>query len=65
MDKSKFMKARIEAQYFAGGSRIGAASVIDFEELAKAKKNVGGAMTTSMVMRKDEGIKNAKRNQSQ
>ena len=64
MDKSKFMKAKIEARYFAGGSRIGAAPVIDLEELAKPKKNFGGAKTANMVTRKDKGIKNAKRNQS-
>lgn len=65
MDKSKFMKAKIEARYFAGGSRIGAAPVIDLEEVLKPKKNFGGAKTASLVTRKDKGIKNAKRNQQQ
>eukprot|EP00578_Thalassiosira_sp_NH16_P010815 CAMPEP_0181120878 /NCGR_PEP_ID=MMETSP1071-20121207/24414_1 /TAXON_ID=35127 /ORGANISM="Thalassiosira sp., Strain NH16" /LENGTH=929 /DNA_ID=CAMNT_0023205609 /DNA_START=19 /DNA_END=2808 /DNA_ORIENTATION=- len=65
MDKSKHMKEKIEARYFAGGARIGAAPVVDLEELAKPKKNFGGAKNANMVTRKDKGIKNAKRNTRQ
>ncbi|KAL7537349.1 hypothetical protein ACHAXR_007755 [Thalassiosira sp. AJA248-18] len=64
MDKSKAVKAKVEARYFAGGSRIGAAPVVDLEALiAPKKKNFGGAKTANMVTRKDKGVKNAKRNQ--
>jgi len=63
MDKSKVMKAKIEARYFQGGSRIGNAPVIDLEELNQPKKkNFGGAKNANMVTRVDKGVKNAKRN---
>jgi ATPase subunit of ABC transporter with duplicated ATPase domains len=62
MDKSKHVKEKVEARYFAGGARIGAAPVIDLEELNKPKKNFGGAKNANMVTRKDKGVKNAKRN---
>ncbi|KAL7491220.1 hypothetical protein ACHAWT_000643 [Skeletonema menzelii] len=62
MDKSKEFKEKVEARYFAGGSRIDSAPVIDLEELKKPKKNFGGAKTANMVTRKDKGVKNAKRN---
>lgn len=61
MDKSKDFKKKVEARYFAGGARIGAAPIVDLEELAKPKKNFGGAKTAGLVTRKDKGIKNAKR----
>jgi len=61
MDKSKYMKEKIEARYVSGVERIEKAPVVDFEELAKPKKNFGGAKTAGMVTRKDKGIKNAKR----
>jgi len=62
MDKSKDFKKKVEARYFAGGSRIGNAPVIDLEELNKPKKkNFGGAKNAGMVTRKDKGVKNAKR----
>jgi ATPase subunit of ABC transporter with duplicated ATPase domains len=61
MDKSKHMKEKVEARYVQGVSRIGAAPVIDIEELQKPKKNFGGAKTANMVTRKDKGVKNAKR----
>ena len=63
MDKSKAVKEKIEARYFQGGARIGAAPIIDLEALEpKKKKNFGGAKTANMVTRKDKGVKNAKRN---
>jgi ATP-binding cassette subfamily F protein 3 len=61
MDKSKYMKEKIEARYVAGVERIEAAPIVDLEELAKPKKNFGGAKTAGLVTRKDKGIKNAKR----
>lgn len=61
MDKSKYMKEKIEARYVAGVERIEKAPIVDFEELTKPKKNFGGAKTAGMVTRKDKGIKNAKR----
>jgi ATPase subunit of ABC transporter with duplicated ATPase domains len=64
MDKSKKVKEKVEARYFAGGARIGSAPVIDMEELIgvdKKKKNFGGAKTANLVTRKDKGVKNAKR----
>mmetsp|Transcript_36961 Transcript_36961/g.68479 ORF Transcript_36961/g.68479 Transcript_36961/m.68479 type:complete len:889 (+) Transcript_36961:95-2761(+) len=64
MDKSKAFKAKVEARYFAGGSRIGAAPIVDLEALQKPKKNFGGAKTANMVTRKDKGVKNAKRNKA-
>merc|ERR1712176_770846 len=63
MDKSKDFKKKVEARYFAGGSRIGSAPVIDLESLNQPKKkNFGGAKNANMVSRKNKGIKNAKRN---
>lgn len=63
LDKSKAVKEKIEARYFTGGSKIGAAPIIDLEALIPVKKkNFGGAKTANMVTRKDKGIKNAKRN---
>lgn len=65
MDKSKDFKAKVEARYFAGGSRIEKAPIIDLEELQpKKKKNFGGAKTANLVTRKNKGVKNAKRNQA-
>lgn len=61
MDKSKHVKEKVEARYVKGVSRIGAAPVIDLEELNKPKKNFGGAKNANMVTRKDKGVKNAKR----
>ena len=61
MDKSKHIKEKVEARYVAGVSRIESAPVIDIEEVAKKKKNFGGAKTAHMVTRKDKGVKNAKR----
>jgi ATPase subunit of ABC transporter with duplicated ATPase domains len=61
MDKSKKMKEQIEARYVQGVDRIGAAPIVDLEELIKPKRNFGGAKTAGMVTRKDKGIKNAKR----
>ena len=63
MDKSKHMKEKIEARYVQGVSRIEAAPVIDLEAIQKPKKNFGGAKTANMVIRKDKGVKNAKRMQ--
>mmetsp|Transcript_28319 Transcript_28319/g.60370 ORF Transcript_28319/g.60370 Transcript_28319/m.60370 type:complete len:891 (-) Transcript_28319:172-2844(-) len=62
MDKSKAFKAKVEARYFSGGARIGAAPLIDLEVLnPPKKKNFGGAKTANLVTRKDKGVKNAKR----
>jgi ATPase subunit of ABC transporter with duplicated ATPase domains len=61
MDKSKKMKEQIEARYVQGVDRIGAAPIVDLEELIKPKRNFGGAKTAGMVTRKDKGVKNAKR----
>lgn len=63
MDKSKHVKEKVEARYVKGVSRIGAAPIIDLEELQKPKKNFGGAKTANLVSRKDKGVKNAKRQQ--
>ena len=65
MDKSKDMKKKIEARYVKGVDRIEAARTVDLEELAKPKKNFGGAKTANMVTRKDKGVKNAKRMKQQ
>jgi len=64
MEKSQYMKEKIEARYVKGVDRIGSVPVIDMEEAAKPKKNFGGAKTAHMVTRKDKGIKNAKRMQT-
>lgn len=63
MEKSKHIKEKVEARYVQGVSRIGAAPIIDLEELQKPKKNFGGAKNANMVTRKDKGVKNAKRQQ--
>jgi ATPase subunit of ABC transporter with duplicated ATPase domains len=65
MDKSEHVKEKVEARYVKGVNRIGAAPVIDIEELTKPKRNFGGAKTANQVTRKDKGIKNAKRQQAQ
>eukprot|EP00531_Pseudo-nitzschia_arenysensis_P006725 CAMPEP_0116151578 /NCGR_PEP_ID=MMETSP0329-20121206/20173_1 /TAXON_ID=697910 /ORGANISM="Pseudo-nitzschia arenysensis, Strain B593" /LENGTH=844 /DNA_ID=CAMNT_0003648203 /DNA_START=109 /DNA_END=2644 /DNA_ORIENTATION=- len=61
MEKSKEMRKKIEARYVQGLDRIGAAPLVDFEELQKPKKNFGGAKTANQVTRKNKGVKNAKR----
>ena len=63
MEKSKYLKEKIEARYVNGVSRIESAPVIDLEEIEKSskKKSFGGAKTAHMVTRKDKGVKNAKR----
>jgi len=63
MDKSKHVKEKVEKRYVKGVDRIGAAPVIDLEEIeiGKKKKNFGGAKNANMVTRKDKGVKNAKR----
>lgn len=62
MEKSKEMRKKIESRYVKGVDRIGAAPIIDLEELTKPKRNFGGAKNAGMVTRKDKGVKNAKRN---
>ena len=64
MEKSKEMRKKIEARYVQGLKPIGAAPIIDLEEINKPKKNFGGAKNANQVTRKDKGIKNAKRMQS-
>ena len=61
MEKSKEIRKKIEARYVQGLDRIGAAPIVDFEELKKPKKNFGGAKTANQVTRKNKGVKNAKR----
>ena len=61
MEKSKHIKEKVEARYVKGVSQIGAAPIIDLEEVQKPKTNFGGAKTANMVTRKDKGVKNAKR----
>jgi ATP-binding cassette subfamily F protein 3 len=63
MEKSKEIRKKIEARYVAGLDRIGAAPIVDFEELKKPKKNFGGSKTAGQVTRKNKGVKNAKRMQ--
>jgi len=63
MEKSKDVKAKVEARAVKGVERIGAAPIVEYEEVVK-KKNFGGAKTANLVTRKDKGIKNAKRNVS-
>lgn len=63
MEASQQMKEKIEARYVRGVERIEAAPIMDLEELAKPKRNFGGAKTAGMVTRKDKGVKNAKRMQ--
>lgn len=63
MDKSKYIKEKVEARAVKGVKRIGNAPVIDLEALvATKKKSFGGAKTANMVTRKNKGVKNAKRN---
>lgn len=66
MEKSQEMKMKIEARYVAGTAKIESAPLIDFEEveLNAKKKNFGGSATAGLVSRKDKGVKNAKRMQS-
>lgn len=64
MDKSKYMKEKIEARYVDGVERIESAPKVDIEDLTKPKRNFGGAKTASLVSRKDKGVKNAKRMQT-
>ena len=61
MNKSKYIKEKVEARYVSGVERIGSAPVIDLEELTKPKRNFGGAKNANMVTRKNKGVKNAKR----
>jgi ATP-binding cassette, subfamily F, member 3 len=65
MDKSKFLKEKLEDRAVKGVDRIGSAPVIDLEAMKaeSKKKSFGGSKTAHMVSRKDKGIKNAKRNQ--
>lgn len=63
MEKSKYVKEKVEARYVQGVDRIGSAPIVDFEELLKPKKNFGGSKNAGLVTRKDKGIKNAKRAQ--
>jgi len=63
MEKSKDVKAKVEARAVKGVERIGSAPIVEFEEVVK-KKNFGGAKTANLVTRKDKGVKNAKRNES-
>ncbi|KAL3808196.1 hypothetical protein ACHAXA_007924 [Cyclostephanos tholiformis] len=59
MEKSEAVRAKVEARYFEGGARIGAAPIVDLEELNKPKKkNFGGA---NIRTDPNKGIKNAKR----
>jgi ATP-binding cassette subfamily F protein 3 len=63
MDKSKYVKEKVEARRVKGVDAIGSAPVINFEEMevVKKKKNFGGAKTANMVTKKNKGVKNAKR----
>lgn len=63
MNKSKYIKEKVEARYVKGVDRIGSAPIVDLEELTKPKRNFGGAKNAGMVTRKNKGIKNAKRMQ--
>jgi ATPase subunit of ABC transporter with duplicated ATPase domains len=63
MDKSKYIKAKVEARRVKGVDSIGNAPVIDLEALIpEKKKSFGGSKNANMVSRKNKGIKNAKRN---
>jgi ATP-binding cassette subfamily F protein 3 len=66
MEKSEEMKTKIEARYVSG-AKIESAPIIALEEDEgnKKKRNFGGASTANLVSRKDKGIKNAKRMQTQ
>jgi len=61
MEKSKDVKAKVDARAVKGLERIGSAPIVEVEVEVK-KKNFGGAKTANQVTRKDKGIKNAKRN---
>mmetsp|Transcript_40055 Transcript_40055/g.96670 ORF Transcript_40055/g.96670 Transcript_40055/m.96670 type:complete len:879 (+) Transcript_40055:50-2686(+) len=61
MNASKDRKDKIESRYVQGVDKIGAAPIVDLEELTKPKRSFGGAKTANMVTRKDKGVKNAKR----
>ena len=63
MENSKAIREKIEARYVTGLDRIGAAPVIELEELTKPKRSFGGASTAGLVTRKNKGVKNAKRMQ--
>jgi ATP-binding cassette subfamily F protein 3 len=67
MERSKYLKEKVEARYVKGVNRIESAPVVDLEllELPDKKKNFGGARTAGLVTRKDKGVKNAKRMQRQ
>lgn len=59
VEKSEAVRAKVEARYFEGGARIGAAPLVDLEELNKPKKkNFGGA---NIRTDPNKGVKNAKR----
>ena len=62
MDKSKHIKAKIEARQVKGVDRINSVPEVDLNEVFVKKKNFGGAKTAGMVTRKNKGVKNAKRN---
>jgi ATP-binding cassette, subfamily F, member 3 len=64
MEKSDYIKEKVEARYVSGVSRIEAAPVFDLEEIVKPKRAFGGAPTAHLVTRPDKGIKNAKRMQN-
>lgn len=63
MDRSKKVKEKVEARYVKGVDKIGAAPIIDLEELdiKKKAKNFGGKKGANMVTKKNKGVKNAKR----
>lgn len=65
LDKSKYIKAKIEARHVKGVDRIGKAPVVDLDALLMNKKrNFGGNKNANMVTRKNKGVKNAKRKES-
>ena len=61
MDKSEYIKEKVEARYVTGVDQIRSAPKVELEELVKPKRNFGGAKTANLVTRKDKGVKNAKR----
>lgn len=61
MEKSKDVKAKVDARAVKGVERIGSAPIVEMEVEVR-KKSFGGAKTANLVTRKDKGIKNAKRN---
>jgi ATP-binding cassette subfamily F protein 3 len=62
MDKSKYIKAKLEARRVKGVQGIESVPVVDLEAALVKKKNFGGAKNSHLVHRKNKGIKNAKRN---